>query len=100
VQLTSWSKLPKPPLLSVSSVLRRLIKLGILLAQIGMSANKPGFYGKFIILTNGVYKETGFLDLSSVSPDKTSEDKLLSIGRLKKTHLYCNCDRLDPESGL
>jgi hypothetical protein len=29
---------------------------------------KPGFYGKFIILTNGVYEETGFLGSESVSP--------------------------------
>jgi hypothetical protein len=26
-----------------------------------MRAKKPGFYGKFIILTNGIYEETGFL---------------------------------------
>jgi hypothetical protein len=29
--------------------------------SIGMSAKKPGFYRKFIILSNGVYEETGFL---------------------------------------
>jgi hypothetical protein len=31
-------------------------------------AKKPGFYGKFIILTNGIYEETGFLGSSCVSP--------------------------------
>jgi hypothetical protein len=31
-------------------------------------AKKPGFYGKFIILTNGLYEETGFLGSECVSP--------------------------------
>jgi hypothetical protein len=31
-------------------------------------AKKPGFYGKFIILSNGVYEETGFLGSECVSP--------------------------------
>jgi hypothetical protein len=35
---------------------------------IGMSAKKPGFYGKFIILTNGLDEETGFLGSECVSP--------------------------------
>jgi hypothetical protein len=35
-----------------------------------MSGKKPSFYGKFIILTNGAYKETGFLGLSCVSPEE------------------------------
>jgi uncharacterized membrane protein len=33
-----------------------------------MSAHIPGFYGKFIILTNGIYEETGFLVSECVSP--------------------------------
>jgi hypothetical protein len=33
-----------------------------------MSAKKPGFYGKFIILTNGLYEETGFLGSECVNP--------------------------------
>jgi hypothetical protein len=31
-------------------------------SRIGMSAKKPGFYGKFIVLTNGLDEETRFLD--------------------------------------
>jgi hypothetical protein len=31
-------------------------------------AKKPGFYGKFIILANGLDEETGFLGSSCVSP--------------------------------
>jgi hypothetical protein len=34
-----------------------------------MSVKKPGFYEKFIILTNGVYEETGFLGSECVNPE-------------------------------
>jgi hypothetical protein len=33
-----------------------------------MSAKKADFYGKSIILTNGIYEETGFLGSECVSP--------------------------------
>jgi hypothetical protein len=43
------------------------------LKSIGMSAHIPGFYGKFIILTNGIYEETGFLGSQCVSPNPKSQ---------------------------
>jgi hypothetical protein len=45
--------------------------------KITTGAKKPGFYGKFIILTNGVDEKTGFLGSSWVSPEDISSTSVL-----------------------
>jgi hypothetical protein len=47
-----------------------------------MSAKKPDFYGKLIILTNGLDEETGFLGSECLSP--AIDEKVM-----KKLQVFC-----------